>query len=159
MIVRLGKTQRPSGTWMSPRATIVAGFSRSMAWPAKRMEPRVARSTPEIVRLSVDFPAPFEPSTVTISPAASPLTASSASDMRASRAGQTRGCAMAEISLDDGRVAHHGLRRAFGDDAALRQHENLFGKPHHCLHHVLDHQYRYAPPGERADDRHHGGDL
>jgi hypothetical protein len=41
-----------------------------MAWPAKRMEPRVARSTPEIVRLSVDFPAPFEPSTATISPAA-----------------------------------------------------------------------------------------
>jgi hypothetical protein len=54
---------------MSPRATIFAGFSRSMAWPAKRMEPRVARNTPEIVRLSVDFPAPFEPSTATISPA------------------------------------------------------------------------------------------
>src|SRR4029078_11641682 len=33
------------------------------------MEPLVARSTPEIVRLSVDLPTPFDPRTATISPA------------------------------------------------------------------------------------------
>ena len=35
---------------------------------AKRIAPRHGRSTPEIARLSVDLPTPFEPSTATISP-------------------------------------------------------------------------------------------
>ena len=53
---------------MSPRATIAAGVSRSIAAPAKRIVPERARTTPEIARLSVDLPTPFEPSTATISP-------------------------------------------------------------------------------------------
>src|SRR5262249_10825152 len=161
---------------MSPRATIVAGFSRSMALPAKRMEPCVARSTAEIVRLSVDFPAPFEPSTATISPAAtsrsmprstsiapypavSPLTASSASDMRASGDRKTRCRAVPEISFDNARIVDHDPRRALGDDAPLSEYENVFGKAHHRLHHVFDHQYCDAGVGNAADDRHHGSDL
>jgi hypothetical protein len=39
-----------------------------MALPAKWMVPRVARSTPEMARLSVDFPAPLAPNIATISP-------------------------------------------------------------------------------------------
>src|SRR5262249_34598812 len=173
---RLGKTQRPSGTWMSPRATIVAGFSRSISLPAKRMEPCVARSTPEIVRLSVDFPAPFEPSTATISSAAtsrsiprstsiapergvSPLTASSASNMCASWGRKTCRRAVAEISFDHARIAHNDLRRPFSDDTPLREHENVFREAHHRLHHVLGHQYGDAGVGDAADDRHHRGDL
>jgi hypothetical protein len=53
---------------MRPRATIAAGFSRSIAAPAKRIAPERARTTPEMARLSVDLPTPFEPSTATISP-------------------------------------------------------------------------------------------
>ena len=71
----LGKMRRPSGTWIRPRATIAAGCSRSIAASKKRMAPRQARITPEMVRLSVDLPAPFEPSTATISPADSEIDA------------------------------------------------------------------------------------
>ena len=39
MTERLGKMRRPSGTWMRPRATIVAGASLSMPAPSKRMAP------------------------------------------------------------------------------------------------------------------------
>ena len=47
-----------------------SGRSRSIGTPSKRMRAlREARMTPEMVRLSVDLPAPFEPSTATISPA------------------------------------------------------------------------------------------
>ena len=44
------------------------GRARSIGSAAKRIAPRHGRSTPEIARLSVDLPAPFEPSTATISP-------------------------------------------------------------------------------------------
>ncbi len=47
---------------------MTAGRSRSMAAPSNRMAPCEARMTPEMVRLSVDLPVPFEPSTATISP-------------------------------------------------------------------------------------------
>ncbi len=40
-----------------------------MAPSLKRIAPRHGRITPEMVRSSVDLPAPFEPSTATISPA------------------------------------------------------------------------------------------
>ena len=64
----LGKMRRPSGTWIRPCATIAEGRARSIGAPPKRIAPRHGRSAPEMVRLSVDLPAPFEPSTATISP-------------------------------------------------------------------------------------------
>ena len=66
-ILGIAKTRRPSGTWIRPRDTIAEGRARSIACPTKRIAPRHGRSTPEIARLSVDFPAPFEPSTATTS--------------------------------------------------------------------------------------------
>jgi len=64
----LGKMRRPSGTWIRPCATIAEGRARAISLPAKRIAPCQARNTPEIARLSVDLPAPFAPSTATISP-------------------------------------------------------------------------------------------
>src|SRR5580704_17359872 len=127
-----------------------------MALPANRMVPRVARSTPEMARLSVDFPAPLAPRIATISPgatarsisrstsvapypAASPLMARSGSAMRRSRHLKTRCRAMAEIGLDHPRIADHVLRRAFGENAAFRQYVDVLRKTHHRLHDVLDH--------------------
>ena len=37
---------------------------------------------------------------------------------------------MAEIGFDHARIAHHDLRRPFGDDAPLREHKNVFGEAH-----------------------------
>src|SRR5260370_41984708 len=53
---------------MKPRDTIDAGCARSMGTFANMMEPREGLSRPEIARLRVDFPAPLDPRTATISP-------------------------------------------------------------------------------------------
>src|SRR5215468_7267926 len=131
---------------MSPRETILVDFSRSIACPAKRIEPLVARSTPEIVRLSVDLPTPFDPSTATISPALTirstpcrtsvspypacrPPTASStlASMLRSQFCCRTT----AEVRLNDERIRNNFRRRAFGNDSAFCEHKYVFGETHH----------------------------
>ena len=66
---------------------------------------------------------------------------------------------MAEIGLDDGGVGRHLRRRAGGDDAAFRQHEDVLGETHHRLHHVLDHQDGDAAVAQAADHRHDVADL
>src|SRR5262249_43112500 len=164
--------QRPSGTCINPRATMRDAFSRSMEWPPKRMEPRRARSTPELVRFKADFPAPFEPSTATISllptvrstssitsaapkPAASTLTERSATRM----AGKPRGGTAAEIGFDHLRIAYHRTRRALRHDAAFGEYKHLFGQVHHGVHHVLDHQNGHPAFGQSADHRQHCSKL
>ena len=66
---------------------------------------------------------------------------------------------MAEIRLDHARIADHGLRRAFGENAAFRQHVDVLRQTHHRLHDVLDHHNGDATVGDGADGRHHGGEL
>src|SRR5215471_2792351 len=150
---------------MSPRETIAAGFSRSIACPAKTIEPFVARSTPEIVRLSVDLPTPFDPSTATISPALtirstpcrtsvspypackSPIASSAlASMLRSQLCCRTT----AEIRLNDERICNNFRRRTLGDDSALGQHKHVFGETHHRLHGMFDHQDRDATAAKIA---------
>src|SRR6185295_4829454 len=154
---------------MSPRETMPADFSRSIACPANRIKPLVARSTPEIVRLSVDLPTPFDPSTATISPAltirstpcrtsVSPYPACKSPTASSGLASMLRSqlCCRtsAEVGLNDERIRDNFCRRAFGDDAAFGQHKHVFGKTHHCLHDVFDHQNGDATTAKIADDRH-----
>ena len=61
--------RRPSGTCEQPSATIASGRSRVTSTPSSRMRPALGRTSPLIARSSVDLPAPFEPISVTISPA------------------------------------------------------------------------------------------
>ncbi len=79
--------------------------------------------------------------------------------MRASRRRHPGGCALAEIGLDDAGIAGNRLRRAFGDDAALRQHEDMPGQAHHRLHDVLDHDDGDAAIADGEDHRHHIANL
>src|SRR5262249_48811646 len=168
LTLRLGKTQRPSGTWMSPRETIAAGFSCSIACPAKTIEPFVARSTPEIVRLSVDLPTPFDPSTATISPAptirstpcrtwVSPYPACRSPTLSSALASMLRSqlCrrATTEVRLNDQRIRNNFRRRALGNDPAFGEHEHVLGETHHRLHDMFDHQYSDATAAKIADDR------
>ena len=46
--------------------------------------------------------------------------------------------AAAEIGLDHRVVAHHGFRRAAGDDVALVEHQHALGQRHDHFHDVLD---------------------
>src|SRR5262245_58753618 len=154
---------------MSPRETIFVDFSRSIACPAKRIEPFVARSTPEIVRLSVDLPTPFDPRTATISPAPTirstpcrtsvspypackPPTASSAlSPMLRSQLCRR---ATAQVRLNDERICNNFCWRAFGNDSTFGQHEHVLGETHHRLHDMLDHQDSDATATKIAYDVH-----
>src|SRR5215470_3674867 len=151
-----GKMRRPSGTWMRPRATIAEGRSRSIATSSNRIEPVHGRTTPEMAWLSVDFPAPFEPNTATISPC--PTTRSTPrrisvppyparrlfttrmdSGMGASCSRHPAGCTAAQIGLDHTRISRDCARRTFRNDAPLGQHEHVLGKAQDRLHDVLDH--------------------
>src|SRR6476620_5670747 len=126
------------------------------------MEPLVARSTPEIVRLSVDLPMPCDPRTATISPALtirstpcrtsvspypacrSPTASSgSASILRSQLCCRTA----TEVGLNDDRLGNNFCGRAFG------KHEHVFGETHHGLHDMFDHQDGDAAAAKIADDR------
>src|SRR5579862_4287366 len=160
---------------MRPRATISAGRSRSIDFSLKRMSPRRARITPEMVRLMVDFPAPFAPSTVTISPrctsksmprrisvapypACRPLTASNGSGMPGSRLHPGRG-SMTQVGFDDAWIGRDLGRRAPRDNATFGDDKDILGKAHHRLHHVLDHQDSHAAISDIEDDWDHVADL
>ena len=68
MIVISGKSSRPCGTSASPRAKIACDDIRSMRSPFSSISPAVARSTPTIVFIVVDLPAPLPPSSATTLP-------------------------------------------------------------------------------------------
>ena len=60
--------RRPSGDWLMPLATTSWAGVPSRRSPSNQISPSRGRSSPLIVLSVVDFPAPFEPMSVTISP-------------------------------------------------------------------------------------------
>ena len=63
-----GKSRRPSGLCAIPFLTIVCGAVPVMSFPWKRIVPWRGRLMPLMARSVEDFPAPFAPMSVTISP-------------------------------------------------------------------------------------------
>ena len=63
-----GNRRRPSGDWLMPILTMSCGASCVMSSPWNRMKPLRGWLRPLIERSVVDFPAPFAPMSVTISP-------------------------------------------------------------------------------------------
>ena len=63
-----GNSLRPSGLCAIPLFTIVCGAVPVMSSPWKRIVPWRGRLMPLIARSVDDFPAPFAPMSVTISP-------------------------------------------------------------------------------------------
>src|SRR5215472_3665669 len=160
---------------MSPRATILAGASRSIEAPLKRMEPRQVRTIPEMVRLIVDFPAPLGPRTVTISPACTakftprrisvppypactPLSERSGSAMRTPR-GYASCRASSKIGLDNNRIGGNVLRGPPRNDPALGENEHVLGERGNRLHDMFCHQNRHARGGKLPNHRHHVANL
>ena len=80
LTVRFGKTRRPSGTMVMPRATIWSGGRPTMFFPSKVMEACFGLTRPATAFMVVDLPAPLAPIRVTIFPCSMsmsmPLTAS-----------------------------------------------------------------------------------
>ena len=66
--VILVKMRRPSGTWAMPSSTILWGAVPLIFLSMKSTSPPLGFKRPETVFRMVDFPAPFAPIRVTISP-------------------------------------------------------------------------------------------
>ena len=69
MTLMRGNSRLPSGLCEMPRFTTVCGAAPVMSSPWKRIAPCRGLLMPLIARSVVDFPAPFAPMRVTISPA------------------------------------------------------------------------------------------
>ena len=63
-----GNTALPPGICEMPSAVRRSASRYVMSTPCRRTDPRVGSPSPEIARSSVDLPAPFTPSSATISP-------------------------------------------------------------------------------------------
>src|SRR5215469_6653983 len=150
---------------------MLAGASRSIDAPLKRIVPRQVRTTPEIARLIVDFPAPLGPKTVTISPgctakftprrisvppypACTPVSDRSGSAMRIPR-GYASCCAPTKIGLDNKRIGGNVLRCASRNDPALGKNKNVLGERGNRLHHMFRQQNGHAARGKLPNHRHH----
>src|ERR1044072_7588830 len=69
------------------------------------------------------------------------------------------GGAVAEIGLDHACVGGDRLWRAFGDDAALGEHEHMLCEAQDGLHYMLDHHDAGAAFADGADYRYHVAHL
>ena len=61
-------TRRPSGTIATPEVQTRCAGSRATSVPPTRISPAVRGCSPAIALTSVDLPAPFGPTTATVSP-------------------------------------------------------------------------------------------
>src|ERR1700681_3043873 len=146
MTLRPGKMRRPSGTCAIPSATTSSGCSPSSGLPANRIVPDDGAITREIALSVVLLPAPFAPSSDTISPSATtsemPCSASTA-PYRATRSWISSSIERAaEIRGDHVGVARDLLGRSFRDVLAEVQHRDAVADGHHEVHVVLDEQQR-----------------
>src|SRR5215208_2299191 len=116
--------------------------------PRRTTRPPRGRRSPTIAFTSVDLPAPFGPTSVTISPGrtttSTPCRMSTSGTYPATRSCVSRigGASATKVRLDHALVAAHLVRRAVGDHLPLRHHDHAVGVVHHHLHVVLDEEER-----------------
>src|SRR6266568_1076286 len=161
LTVSVPKMRRPSGACEMP------SFTRSWAGilcagrPSKRISPPDGWRSPLMARRVVDFPAPFAPRMVTISPwftvSEMPCSASTlpyfTRSPSSSRSGPgTLDLLRAEVGFDDARVGLDRGRRALGDLLPVLQHHDVLAGAHDEAHVVLDEQDGDAAPLDLADE-------
>src|SRR5229473_2866325 len=164
-----GKSWRPSGTCAMPRSTIRWADAPWSASPSKVMRPERGRSRPLSVERSVVLPAPFDPTSATISPArisrstshstwTSPYATFSFSVRRRTPSVGMRArlrVLLAEVRLDHRRVDRDLGGRALRDFAPVVEDDDTLAHADDHLHHVLDDDERDAAVVDSAeqDDR------
>src|SRR5258707_6119927 len=136
---------RPSGTWAIPVRATGSGDHDALACPANSISPPL-RTRPEIARRVVVLPAPFAPSSATISPSStfsdSPCSATIGPYRAVTFRSSSRGIELPpEIRLDHVRVRAHLGRRAFRELAPEVEDVHTVGDRHHEVHVVLDEEH------------------
>src|SRR5438270_8122413 len=157
----VGNICLPSGTQAIPRSTTSWAVSASIRFPANSMVPLRARKRPVTERMSVVFPAPFEPTSATTSPCFTDSEApksTRASPYAACRS-RTSSIVAPEIRGDDLRILGNRRGRALADLLAVVEHHHPIGEAHDHLEDVLDDDDGDASLADAPDDLDGGGDL
>src|SRR5262245_60060052 len=141
--VREGNTWRPSGTWAMPRCGRRAAGTVARSIPSNKMRPDLGARMPEMVLKRVVLPAPFGPTMETNWPASTEtdtprITGKSPSPALSASTFSIGGPLLAEVGLDDARMACHRLRAALHQHRAVVEHDEAIDQAHHGLHGVLD---------------------
>src|SRR5436305_15206542 len=124
---------------MTPRSTTSCGSSRDRSSPRNTIAPLFHCTRRETFLSVVDFPAPFAPTSVTISPSSMVMSiphstcrspyANSSFSMESSAV-----ILPSEVGLDDLRVLDDLLRRPLGQLLAGVEHDDAVGQPHDRFH-------------------------
>ena len=149
--VRPPNTSRPSGTCAIPSAMRRGARTRANDARPKRMSPLWKRTSPEIVLSSVDLPAPFAPTSATVSPSAT-VERHVTQDGRRAVAGldvaqrqhHDRRRRAADVRFDHRAVGLDLGGRSACDQPAGVEHQHAVGDTHHQRHVVLDDEHRRA---------------
>src|SRR3954447_18552141 len=153
------KGRRRSGQWTRPRMRTSCAASPSMRSPANRTSPSSTispspppfirsskRTSPEMARRSVDFPAPFGPTSPTSSPSLTcretPFRITALSYRTARSFTSRSGMRGPQVCLHHFRVLHDLARWAVGEHLAVIHHDHAIGDGHQLLQLVLDHHHR-----------------
>src|SRR5579875_2652508 len=151
------------GTWTTPIPSTCRGVLPVMSWPCSVIVPSRGRSRPLITAISVDFPAPFGPTTQVIPPRATvsetprrtsppPYPATTPSTTRAGPSGIVLILPRAaEVGVEHPRIGPDDPGRPGGHHAARVHDGDPLAQPHHELHVVLDDQERGAVRVQLAD--------
>src|SRR5688572_758914 len=146
------KTRRPSGTSATPCCTILWLGCRMSSAPSKTTLPLRLRSVPVRAASSVDLPAPFGPSSATVSPLSTERSTPWSTGAAPCEACRSDSRSIAEVGLHDVGIRAHLLRRALGDLGAEVEHHHPLRQRQEEAHVVLDEQHGDAALGDAADD-------
>src|SRR5438067_13751240 len=146
-------TRRPSGTSATPRATMAWLFAAASSTPSSWMLPARCAIVPVIAAMSVDLPAPFGPSSATVSPRSTcrEMLCNTGAAPWLARSSLMRSMA-AEIGVHYRRVRANFGRQSIGDLRTEIEHHHAVREGQEKVHVVLDEQYRDAARGDAADD-------
>src|SRR5262249_25195527 len=156
--VMCGNTRRPSGQWAIPRRRISWAASPWISRPSKRMRPAAARTSPEMVRSVVVFPAPLAPSRHTNSPAPTVSVTPWSAAIRPYRASTPSSVSTgprSEIGPDHLGVALDLLGGAVRDEPTVVQDEHVVGDAHDQPHVVLHEEHGHAAVPDLPDEAGH----
>src|SRR5215471_3623905 len=161
-----GKSRRPSGTWVIPPATMASELQPVISVPSSRTRPAVGGTMPQMALRSVDLPAPWLPTSVTMSPAStrrltwrriwtSPYPALSCST---SSTGPLR-IAASEVGGHHVGIVEHLHGRALRQLLAVEEHDDAIRQIADGLHHVFDHDQGDSLAADPFDEADGGVDL
>src|SRR3972149_8477419 len=131
-----------------PFARIWSGRKPFISLPLNITRPDLGRSKPEIVRITVDLPAPFGPTKQTISPLSTcrltPCKISTPGIYPATTFSRTSMICTPKICLQNQWVVLDRGRFALSDFLSMIENNNMLAKFHHQTHVVFDNEEGFA---------------